>query len=103
MTEAIACSNEEVYLVGGANSAGQAAMHFSKYASKVIMLVRGESLSSSMSQYLIDQIAATANIKVCSSCSVVEVKGDEHLEEIVIAHAKTGQTETVLARRRSPS
>ncbi|OYE02240.1 FAD-dependent oxidoreductase [Nostoc sp. 'Peltigera membranacea cyanobiont' 232] len=98
MTEAIACSNEEVYLVGGANSAGQAAMHFSKYASKVIMLVRGESLSSSMSQYLIDQIAATANIQVCTSCSVVEVKGDEHLEEIAIAHSKTGQTETVPAR-----
>ena len=73
-------------------------MHFSKYASKVIMLVRGESLSSSMSQYLIDQIAATANIQVCTDCSVVEVKGNEHLEEIVIAHAKTGQTETVPAR-----
>ncbi|MEH2318809.1 FAD-dependent oxidoreductase [Nostoc sp.] len=98
MTEAIACSNEEVYLVGGANSAGQAAMHFSKYASKVIILVRGESLSSSMSQYLIDQIAATANIKVCTGCSLVEVKGDEHLEEIVIAHAKTGQTQTLPAR-----
>ncbi|MEH1960723.1 MAG: FAD-dependent oxidoreductase [Nostoc sp.] len=98
MTEAIACSNEEVYLVGGANSAGQAAMHFSKYASKVIILVRGESLSSSMSQYLIDQIAATANIKVCTGCSVIEVKGDEHLEEIVIAHALTGQIETVPAR-----
>ncbi|MEH2239218.1 FAD-dependent oxidoreductase [Nostoc sp.] len=98
MTEAIACNNEEVYLIGGANSAGQAAMHFSKYASKVIMLVRGESLSSSMSQYLIDQIAATANIKVCTGCSVVEVKGDEYLEEIVIAHAQTGQTETVPVR-----
>ncbi|MEH2457839.1 FAD-dependent oxidoreductase [Nostoc sp.] len=98
MTEAIACSNEEVYLVGGANSAGQAAMHFSKYASKVIILVRGESLSSSMSQYLIDQIAATANIKVCTGCSLVEVKGDEHLEEIVIAHAQTGQTQTLPAR-----
>ncbi|MEH2090008.1 FAD-dependent oxidoreductase [Nostoc sp.] len=98
MTEAIACTNEEVYLVGGANSAGQAAMHFSKYANKVIMLVRGESLASSMSQYLIDQIAATENIKVCTGCSVVEVKGEEHLEAIAIAHANTGQTETVPAR-----
>ncbi|MBH8575760.1 FAD-dependent oxidoreductase [Nostocaceae cyanobacterium CENA369] len=98
MTEAIACSNEEVYLVGGANSVGQAAMHFSKYASKVIILVRGESLSSSMSQYLIDQIAATENIQVCTSCSVVEVKGEEHLEAITIAHAKTGQIEIVPAR-----
>ncbi|MBE8968006.1 FAD-dependent oxidoreductase [Nostocales cyanobacterium LEGE 12452] len=98
MTEAIACTNEEVYLVGGANSAGQAAMHFSKYASKVIMLVRGESLASSMSQYLIDQIAATENIKVCTGCRVVEVKGEEHLEAIAIAHTNTGQTETVPAR-----
>ncbi|MBE9105943.1 FAD-dependent oxidoreductase [Nostoc cf. edaphicum LEGE 07299] len=98
MTEAIACTNEEVYLVGGANSAGQAAMHFSKYASKVIMLVRGESLASSMSQYLIDQIAATKNIQVCTGCSVVEVKGEEYLEAIAIAHANTGQTETVSAR-----
>lgn len=98
MTEAIACSNEEVYLVGGANSAGQAAMHFSKYASKVTMLVRGESLTSSMSQYLIDQIAATENIQVCTCCSVVEVKGDEHLEAIVISHAKTGEINTVPAR-----
>ncbi|MEH1945485.1 MAG: FAD-dependent oxidoreductase [Nostoc sp.] len=98
MTEAIACTNEEVYLVGGANSAGQAAMHFSKYANKVIMLVRGESLASSMSQYLIDQIAATENIKVCTGCSVVEVKGEEHLEAIAIAHTNTGQIETVSAR-----
>jgi len=98
MTEAIACTNEQVYLVGGANSAGQAAMHFSKYASKVIMLVRGESLSLSMSQYLIDQIAATENIQVCTNCSVVEVKGEEHLEAITISHSKTGQIETVAAR-----
>ncbi|WP_445630042.1 FAD-dependent oxidoreductase [Nostoc sp. DSM 114167] len=98
MTEAIACTNEEVYLVGGANSAGQAAMHFSKYASKVIMLVRGQSLASSMSQYLIDQIAATENIKVCTGCTVVEVKGEEHLEAIAIAHANTGQIETVSVR-----
>ncbi|HEY9642657.1 MAG TPA: NAD(P)/FAD-dependent oxidoreductase, partial [Coleofasciculaceae cyanobacterium] len=98
MTEAITCSGEEVYLIGGANSAGQAAMHFAKYAHKVVMLVRGESLSTSMSQYLIDQIAATENIQVCTHCSVVEVKGDEHLEAIVIAHSQTGVLETVAAR-----
>ncbi|MGG6296669.1 FAD-dependent oxidoreductase [Leptolyngbya sp. AN02str] len=98
MTEAIACSGEDVYLVGGANSAGQAAMHFAKYARKVIMLVRGESLSASMSQYLIDQIAATDNIQVCTGCSVVEVKGDEHLEAIAIAHKSTNHIEVVPAR-----
>ena len=95
MTEAIACGGEDVYIIGGANSAGQAAMHFSKYARRVVMLVRGESLIKSMSQYLIDQIQATENISVCAGCSVVEVKGEEHLEAIVIANAETGTTETV--------
>src|SRR4028119_1583426 len=56
MTEAMACKNEDVYIVGGANSAGQAAMYFSRYARKVVMIVRGPSLNASMSQYLIDQI-----------------------------------------------
>ncbi len=63
-TEAISCTDEEVYIVGGANSAGQAAMHFSRYASKVRMLVRGDSLTRSMSKYLIDQIEGTQNIEV---------------------------------------
>ena len=98
MTEAIACTNEDVYLIGGANSAGQAAMYFSKYARKVVMLVRGESLSSSMSQYLIHQIEATANIQVCTGCTVQEVKGETHLEAIVIAHKGTETVETVPAR-----
>ncbi len=98
ITEAISCRNEDVYLVGGANSAGQAAMHFAKYARKVIMLVRGESLSANMSQYLIDQIAATENIQVCTCCSVVEVKGEQHLEAIVIADGRLGTTETVPAQ-----
>ncbi len=57
-TEALSCKGEMVYVVGGANSAGQAAMNFSKYAERVVILVRGESLSSTMSQYLIDQIEA---------------------------------------------
>ncbi len=74
MTEAIACQGESVYIVGGANSAGQAAMHFSKYASQVVMLVRSP-LSKSMSQYLIDQIEASENITVCPDCVVEEVKG----------------------------
>jgi thioredoxin reductase (NADPH) len=79
-TEAMSCAEEEVYLVGGANSAGQAAMHFSRYASKVHMLVRGKSLTSSMSRYLIDQIAATPNIIVETSTEVVGMSGDSHLE-----------------------
>ncbi len=98
MTEAIACSGEEVYVVGGANSAGQAAMHFSKYAKGVTMLVRGDSLTKSMSQYLIDQIAATPNIRVRTRTSIVEVKGENSLEAISIANADTGETETLPAK-----
>jgi thioredoxin reductase (NADPH) len=80
MTEAKSCLNENVFVVGGANSAGQAAMYFSKYAKKVTMLVRGESLKSSMSKYLIDQIEATSNIEVRACCQVVEALGETHLE-----------------------
>ncbi len=75
-TEAMSCADEEVYLVGGANSAGQAAMHFSRYAAKVHMLVRGKSLTSSMSKYLIDQIDATPNIVVETCTEVVSMSGD---------------------------
>jgi thioredoxin reductase (NADPH) len=98
MTEAIACQGEHVYIVGGANSAGQAAMYFSRYASKVIMLVRGESLTKSMSQYLIDQIGSTPNIEVCPYCSVVAVEGNGHLEKIAIANSQTGETQHVPAK-----
>jgi thioredoxin reductase (NADPH) len=98
MTEAITCSGEDVYLVGGANSAGQAAMHFAKYARQVIMLVRGESLAQSMSQYLIDQIAATPNIQVLNHCQVTAVEGNSHLDKIEITHTDTGTSEVVPAR-----
>jgi thioredoxin reductase (NADPH) len=80
LTEAMACANEEVYIVGGANSAGQAAMHFSRYAKTVHILVRGESLTKSMSKYLIDQIQATPNIIVETGTQVVGMGGDGHLE-----------------------
>jgi thioredoxin reductase (NADPH) len=79
-TEAMSCAEEEVYLVGGANSAGQAAMHFSRYASKVHMLVRGPSLTRSMSKYLIDQIEATPNILVETGTEVVSMSGNGRLE-----------------------
>jgi thioredoxin reductase (NADPH) len=96
-TEALECADEDVFVVGGANSAGQAAMYFSKYARTVTMLVRGASLTKSMSQYLIDQIAATNNIKVQCFCSVAEVKGNTSLEALVIKNSQTGETETVPA------
>ncbi len=74
-TEALATKGEIVYVVGGANSAGQAAMNFARYADKVVMLIRGESLASTMSQYLIDQIEQTPNIQLWAHASVVEVHG----------------------------
>jgi len=92
MTEAQECKGEDVYIVGGANSAGQAAMFFSKYARQVVMLVRGPSLSATMSQYLIDQIKKTPNIKVETHCQVTEVHGDTHLEAVSIHCAETGDT-----------
>jgi len=92
MTEAMSCRGEDVYIVGGANSAGQAAMYFSKYARQVVMLVRGESLSASMSQYLIDQIKKTPNIRVESHCRVVEAHGEDHLEAISIRCDTSGET-----------
>lgn len=88
LTEAMSCREEIVYIVGGANSAGQAAMHFSRYADKVHMLVRGKSLESSMSKYLIDQIQATPNITVETGTEVVGMAGDTHLECLTLKTPK---------------
>ncbi|HLH09714.1 MAG TPA: FAD-dependent oxidoreductase [Terriglobales bacterium] len=96
-TEALSCQGESVYVVGGANSAGQAAMNFSKYADRVVMLIRGGSLSSTMSQYLIDQIKATPNIQIWSNASVAEVHGETHLEEVSVLCSDTGKVERVPA------
>src|SRR3712207_484357 len=97
MTEALSCRGEEVYVVGGANSAGQAAMHFSIYARQVVMLVRGDSLERSMSRYLIEQIRQTPNIRVDFNSSVAEVHGGEHLEEVSVYRSETGETGRVPA------
>ena len=96
-TEAISCKDETVYVIGGANSAGQAAMNFAKYAQKVYILVRGSSLSSTMSQYLIDQIKETPNIQVWAHANVTEVHGDSHIEEISVLCSDTGKIERVPA------
>jgi thioredoxin reductase (NADPH) len=98
MTQALSCRDEDVYMIGGANSAGQAAIYFSKYVRKVTMLVRAESLSKGMSQYLADQILKTENIKVWLNSSVVEVKGENRLEAITINDVrKGGEKQTVPA------
>jgi thioredoxin reductase (NADPH) len=96
-TEALSCKGEMVYVVGGANSAGQAAMNFAKYAERVVILVRGDSLSSTMSQYLIDQIKETPNIQLWTHASVSEVHGDTHLEEISVLCTDTNKVERVPA------
>ncbi len=82
--EAINCRDEDVYIVGGGNSAGQAAMFFAQFARQVTILVRGSGLGATMSQYLVDQIAATPNIRVEPRTQVVSVTGNDHLECITV-------------------
>ena len=82
LVEARACQGEEVYIVGGANSAGQVALHFAKYATKVTMLVRGDGLSLTMSKYLIDEISRTSNIAIEARTQVLEAFGNERLESL---------------------
>jgi thioredoxin reductase (NADPH) len=92
-TEAASCKDEDVYIVGGANSAGQAAVHFSQYARSVNMLVRADSLSHSMSHYLIERIETMPNIKVETRSEVTEVHGDERLTGLTVRHCDTNTTE----------
>jgi thioredoxin reductase (NADPH) len=94
MTEAANYRGEHVFVVGGANSAGQAAMYFSRYASQVTMVVRGPSLNAGMSQYLIDQIESTANIDVLANSSVTEAHGTDRLETVEITNRETGTATT---------
>jgi thioredoxin reductase (NADPH) len=97
MSEAFSYQGGDIYIVGGANSAGQAAMYFSKFARRVTMLVRGACLSATMSQYLENQIAATRNIAVRFHASVVAVGGADRCENITIIDSKTCAQETVPA------
>jgi len=84
LTEAPSCAGQEVYLVGGANSAGQAALEFAKYAANVTLVVRGDSLARSMSRYLVDRIEAAPNIHVRTRSQVVAAHGEEHLEALEV-------------------
>ena len=96
-TEALSCKGETIYVIGGANSAGQAAINFAKYAEHVIMVVRGVSLASTMSQYLIDQIKETPNIQVWANASVAEAHGETRLEEVSVLCSDTNKVERVPA------
>jgi thioredoxin reductase (NADPH) len=98
VTEAMACKGETVFVVGGANSAGQAAINFAGYAEKVVMIIRRESLAATMSQYLIDQIKKTPNIEVWPQTQVAELHGDQHLEEISVYCSTTKKTDRVPAK-----
>jgi thioredoxin reductase (NADPH) len=97
VSEAQAMKDEEVYVVGGANSAGQAAVHLSEYASRVTLLVRGRSLSTSMSDYLIKEIEAAQNIQVRFGTQVIDGGGEGRLEHLVLKDLASGLTETVPA------
>jgi len=96
-TEALSCKGEDVYIIGGANSAGQAAMFFSNQASRVHILYRGDDLRRSMSDYLVRQIEAREDIEVHLNTNVISVEGEDHLEWITAKNSMTGETETVPA------
>jgi thioredoxin reductase (NADPH) len=95
-TEARSCDQQDVYIVGGGNSAGQAAMYLASYARKVFIVIRGASLAASMSAYLIEQISQTLNIEILPHTQVKEVCGGDHLEAVVIDN--NGTTEKRDAR-----
>lgn len=97
LTEAQACQAGDAYVVGGGNSAGQAAMYVSAHAARVTLLVRGEGLAATMSQYLIEQLRATPNVSVRTHTEVAAAEGAGHLERIVLRDRRTGETETVPA------
>jgi len=98
LTEASACLGQDVYIVGGANSAGQAAVYLSRHAKSVTILVRGPSLERSMSYYLIKQIEDVPNISVRTCTEVIEAHGEDHLESLTLRNTASGDTETVDAQ-----
>jgi thioredoxin reductase (NADPH) len=98
MTEALSCKDEDVYIVGGANSAGQAAMYFSQHARKVVILCRSGDLRKGMSEYLVKQIEDNPNIEVRVNSGVAAAFGEDHLERLTIKNSKTADEETASAR-----
>jgi thioredoxin reductase (NADPH) len=98
LTEAAACAGQDVYIVGGANSAGQAAVYLAQYAKSVTILCRGSALERSMSYYLIQQIRATGNISARICTEVIAAEGDDHLDGLTLRDTSTGATETVGAQ-----
>ncbi len=95
LTEAANCKDQDIFIVGGANSAGQAAVYLARQAKSVTILVRGPSLERSMSYYLIQQINGLPRISVRTCTEVIEARGDGHLEGLTLRNTATGETETV--------
>ncbi len=98
LTEAASCTGHHIYIVGGANSAGQAAVYLAKTAKSVTILVRGSSLEKSMSHYLVQQVAATPNISVRTCTEIAAAHGTDHLERLTLRDSRTGGTDTVDAQ-----
>src|SRR5581483_4776332 len=96
--EAQLCAGDPVVIVGGGNSAGQAAMFLSKRSPDTHLLIRGDDLGKSMSRYLVDQIERNANVTVCRNTEVVEVGGERELETVTVADSRTGERRMVSAK-----
>ena len=95
LTEASACQDQEVYVVGGANSAGQAALYLAREAKQVTLVVRGDSLARSMSSYLVEQVEAHPRVRVLTRTEVVAASGDDHLEHLELRDLAAGATSRV--------
>ena len=96
-SESSAFAGEHVFIAGGANSAGQAAVNLARYARQVTIVVRGDSLAARMSQYLIDEISATPNIDVRTSTQIAAAEGTGKLEALTLTDTRTSSTQTVRA------
>ncbi|MFB2772859.1 FAD-dependent oxidoreductase [Pelatocladus sp. BLCC-F211] len=99
VSEAPMCQDEDVFVVGGGNSAGQAVMHFSRYAKKVTMLVRGDSLAATLSQYLIHRITNTSNVEVLYQTQVTDLDGDRTLRQIELTNCRDSSVQKIDTQR----
>jgi thioredoxin reductase (NADPH) len=95
--EALQCEGDDVYVVGAANSAGQAVLNFARYAARVILLVRSSRLENSMSQYLVDRLRSAPNVEVRLNTEVASARGESHLDALVLVDRETGAEEEVKA------
>ncbi len=97
-SEASLCGNEHVFVIGGGNSAGQAAMHFARFAKTVSIVIRGHSLKDTLSEYLLDRILTTPNVEVLAQTEVTALHGDAVLEAVTLTNNETGKQETLPTR-----